>query len=396
VRSVSWAAFAAAGILGIDNAHAQRFNVPPGRLGEVAAALGEQGGATITVTDPDLAARRSPGVKGSFRLRAALDRALRGTGTEAMFYDRNTVRIVRKREPIRTPRKPQPPAAPPIAPDPPPEIVVTASKQHIPIDSYPGSVKLVALDPGWVAGNAAGGTAAITKLLPSVGSTNLGSARNKLFIRGIADSSFNGPTQATVGQYLGDVRLNYNAPDPNLNLYDMKRIEVLVGPQGTLYGASSLGGIIRLVPNEPDTHTLSTTVSAGISGTRFGGVGGDAAAMLNLPIADDRVAVRFVVFATREAGYIDAPARKRRNINNTTSYGQRLAGRVEDLWGFSVDFGTATHNTSTRDGQYTRRGDPPLTRDLSHCATVAGAGRAGFDHVGRPPRPADRLRCDGP
>ena len=86
MRSVSWAAFAAAGILGIDNAHAQRFNVPPGRLGEVAAALGEQGGATITVTDPDLAARRSPGVKGSFRLRAALDRALRGTGTEAMFY----------------------------------------------------------------------------------------------------------------------------------------------------------------------------------------------------------------------------------------------------------------------------------------------------------------------
>lgn len=350
-------------MFGIGTAHAQRFNVPPGRLGDVAAALGEQSGTTIAVTDPELATRRSLGVRGSFPLRTALNHALRSTGTEAIFYDRNTVRIVRKRKPPLKPVKRSPPAAPVVEPDWTPEIVVTASKQHIPIDTYPGSVKRVELDPGWAARNAAGGTAAITKLLPSVGSTNLGSARNKLFIRGIADSSFNGQTQATVGQYLGDVRLNYNAPDPNLNLYDMKRIEVLVGPQGTLYGASSLGGIIRLVPNEPDTHALSATISTGISGTRFGGVGGDGAAMLNLPISDGRVAVRLVAFGTREAGYIDAPARKRRNINNTTSYGQRMAWRVEDLWGLTVDFGTATHNTSTQDGQYTVRSDPSLTRN---------------------------------
>jgi outer membrane receptor protein involved in Fe transport len=70
-------------------------------------------------------------------------------------------------------------------------------------------------------------------------STQLGPGRNKLFIRGVADSSFTGPTQATVGQYLGDVRLNYNAPDPDLNLYDIARVEVVEGPQGTLYGAGS-------------------------------------------------------------------------------------------------------------------------------------------------------------
>ena len=214
MRNASRAALAAASFFGVDIAHAQRFDVPPGRLGAVAAALGEQGGATIAVTDPDLAARRSPGVRGNFPLRAALDRALRGTGAEAIFYDRNTVRIVRKRPPAKQARRRQPPPAPPALPDWSPEIVVTASKQSIPVDSYPGSVKLVALDPGWVARNAAGGTAAITKLLPSVGSTNLGSARNKLFIRGIADSSFNGPTQATVGQYLGDVRLNYQRTGP--------------------------------------------------------------------------------------------------------------------------------------------------------------------------------------
>jgi hypothetical protein len=79
-----------------------------------------------------------------------------------------------------------------------------------------------------------GGTEKITQRVPTVASTYLGSGRNKLFIRGIADSSFTGPTQATVGQYLGDLRLSYNAPDPDLRLSDLARVEVLEGPQGTL------------------------------------------------------------------------------------------------------------------------------------------------------------------
>jgi outer membrane receptor protein involved in Fe transport len=166
----------------------------------------------------------------------------------------------------------QPPAPPPvtIAQS---DILVSASKQALGIDRYPGSVKVITTDRGWLAENAAAGTGAIARLLPILASTNLGDGRDKLFIRGIADSSFNGPTQSTVGEYLGDIRLNYNAPDPNLNLYDMSRVEVLVGPQGTLYGAGTLGGIIRFVPNPPDSHALSATASAGVSGTQSGGPG---------------------------------------------------------------------------------------------------------------------------
>lgn len=364
MQVVKGAAYAASAVLSLSaagEARAQRFNVPPGPLGEVAAALGQQGGITIAVADPDLARRRSPGVRGQLPVREALARALRGTGARAVFYDRATVRIVRQRFTLLPKSRVSAPLKA-IDIEDSGEIVVTASKQPIPLDSYPGSAKVVGLDRGWVASNAAGGTASLVKLLPSVGSTNLGPARDKLFIRGIADSSFNGPTQATVGQYLGDVRLNYNAPDPNLNLYDMKRIEVLVGPQGTLYGASSLGGVIRLIPNEPDANTVTATASLGISSTRSGGLGGDGAAMLNLPLVRDRVAFRLVTFANRQAGYIDDPSRRLENINSTVTYGQRAALRVEDLWGFTFDLGTATHNTSTRDGQYTLRGDPPLTR----------------------------------
>ena len=65
------------------------------------------------------------------------------------------------------------------------------------------------------------GSDVIVRQLPSVNSTNLGPGRNKLFIRGVADSSFTGPTQATVGQYFGSARLNYNAPDPDNDLHDL-------------------------------------------------------------------------------------------------------------------------------------------------------------------------------
>lgn len=346
-------------------AQAEIFNVPPGALGQVATALGAQAGVTIIVAEPDLAVRRSPGVRGGLSLRAALERALLGTGTEAVFYDRKTIRIVRQ----QSPRFPL--AAPQSKPERPPpevvsevaEVVITASKQGVGVDDYPGSVRFVELQPDWIASHAAGGTGSLIKLLPILASTNLGPARNKLFIRGIADSSFNGPTQATVGQYLGEVRLNYSAPDPNLNPYDLKRVEVLAGPQGTLYGASSLGGIIRLVPNEPDTGGFSGTVSTGVSAVQHGATGVDGALMVNVPLVENRVALRLVTFATQEAGYIDAPSRGLKDINRTTSYGQRLTLRVEDLSGLNVDLGVVLQNTASRDGQYVLRGDPDLTRE---------------------------------
>jgi outer membrane receptor protein involved in Fe transport len=231
------------------------------------------------------------------------------------------------------------------------------------IDRYPGSVKVITTDRGWLAENAAAGTGAIARLLPILASTNLGDGRDKLFIRGIADSSFNGPTQSTVGEYLGDIRLNYNAPDPNLNLYDMSRVEVLVGPQGTLYGAGTLGGIIRFVPNPPDSHALSATASAGVSGTQSGGPGADIAAMVNVPLAHDKVAVRMVAYGSRQGGYIDDPSRGLHNINTNDSYGQRLSLRLDDLGGWQLDLGMVFQNLYSADGQYTLMNTPALIRN---------------------------------
>ncbi|WP_324699766.1 TonB-dependent receptor [Novosphingobium sp. RL4] len=346
---------------------AETFRVPAGPLEDVMAALGQQAGATVILADRDLARVRSPGVDASLPLPAALRRALRGTGGEAVFIAPRTVRITKG----RMPEAAKPPAstvAPEPAgnddPEPPQDILVTASKQGMSLGTYPGSVKVVRIDGGWFSSQAADGSSAITRMTPLLGSTNLGNGRNKLFIRGIADSSFSGPTQATTGEYLGDVRLTYNGPDPDLNLYDMQKFEVLVGPQGTLYGPSALGGILRLVPNAPDMADLYGSASMGIGATRHGAASTDAAGMINVPL-NDHAAVRWVVFAGRAGGYIDAPTQGRNNINDTASYGQRLTARFENVGAWTIEVGNVFQNFQSGDGQYVLRQDPPFTRSGS-------------------------------
>ena len=374
----------AASLSGASAAEAARFDIAPGPLGAVAAAIGARGRVTIAVTDPELAARRSPGARGDLSVRAALAAALHGTGAKAIFYDDVTVRIVRERTVRKRPQAPVPALPTPID-EPSPAIIVTASKQNVPLLNYPGSFQMFEPQAQWTGRHAARGSAGFTDLMPVLSSTNLGRGRNKLFVRGIADSSFNGQTQSTVGQYLGDARLNYNAPDPDLNLYDLKRIEVLAGPQGTLYGAGSLGGVVRLVPNTPDSRETYGTAAMGVSTTRHGGIGGDAAAMLNLPIGE-RTAIRGVVYGGRDAGYIDDPARGLRNINDGHSRGGRLALRREDLGGWTVDVGGVIQDIDSDDSQYTLRDAPPLTRSSAlaqpfrneyHLAYLSGRKRTG-------------------
>ena len=131
----------------------------------------------------------------------------------------------------------------------PQDIVVTASKRDTLSQRFPGQWSRIDGDEFAPLGVA--GTEAIEVRSVGFSSTHLGAGRNKLFIRGIANSSFSGPTQSPVGQYFGDMRTGYSGPDPDLKLVDMDSVEILEGPQGTLYGSGALGGIVLLKPNMP-------------------------------------------------------------------------------------------------------------------------------------------------
>jgi iron complex outermembrane receptor protein len=340
-----------------------RLDLPAGRLGDALVALGQQTGISVGVADPALADRRVGGVRGRMTVAAALDRLTRGSGARAIAVDGRTWRVVPRtvsRPAPRIARSAAPPPPPPPADIAQPDIVITATKRDFRLASFPGSVIFAGSDdPMTVAYGR--GTEGLVATLPSLNSTHLGTGRNKLFIRGIADSSFNGPTQATVGQYLGETRLNYNTPDPNLRLHDVDRIEVLPGPQGTLYGAGSLGGILRVVPNAPRLNQTSGSLSIGGALTGHGAPGGETAATLNLPIVPDAVSLRVVGYAASEGGYIDDTLRDLEDVNRTRIFGGRARLRA-DAGGWTVELGMAGQRIRGEDGQFADHAAPPLTR----------------------------------
>ena len=338
--------------------------IPAGPLDRALAALSSAMGAEIVSTEPALSRVRSPGVRGTMPLREALSQVLAGTGYTARPVAGGGWRIVRAPSPPRPVLPPPAPAAappPPPPPPPPPEVIVTASKQHIPLLRYPGSITVLSGTPRLPDGSVAA-AAGLGRVLPVLQSTQLGAGRDKIFIRGIADSSFAGTTQSTASLYLDDVQLSASGPDPGLRLYDMEAVEVMEGPQGTLYGAGAIGGVLRLTSRAPDLSSVRQGASAALTATRGGALGLEDATMLNLPLLADRAGVRAVAYATREGGYIDDRQRRVRDINRTTVAGGRLALRLRPGDGWQIDLGGAAQRIDTRDGQYVDRPTGALSR----------------------------------
>jgi iron complex outermembrane receptor protein len=366
MRSAWWIGLAAIVATAPAAAESVRIDAPAGRAADVAVAIARQTGSSIVIADRDVANRRVPAIRGSLTAEQAVARLARSAGARAIPAGSNGWRVVavassaevRRRRAAPRPGPAPSPAPPPEAP--PIEIVVVGSKRETPLAEYPGQVEIIAGED--LAAGGVGGTEKIMQRIPTVSSTYLGSGRNKLFIRGIADSSFTGPTQSTVGQYLGDLRLSYNAPDPDLRLSDLDSVEVLEGPQGTLYGAGSLGGIIRLVPNEPEMDLAAGSAMLGGSATEHGALGGDASVTANLPLIGERSALRVTLNAETQGGYIDKPLLGRNDVNRTDIYSGRAMARVEVAYDWTVDLIGVAQRTDGRDSQYADRDGPPLTR----------------------------------
>jgi outer membrane receptor protein involved in Fe transport len=345
-------------------AERQTISIAQGRLSEAVIALGRQTGSSIGMSDQSLAGLPVPALNGRMSVERALDRLLSRSGARAVRIDATSWRIVRAAVPQRK-RAP----APPIAYTPPPEepaadIIVTAAKRDIPLARYAGVVDMVQGDT-LTSGEAAGGTATLLNRVASLSSTHVGSGRNKLFIRGIADSGFTGPTQATTGQYLGDMRLNYAAPDPDLKLYDVGGVEVLEGPQGTLYGAGSLGGIVRIVPNAPNLGETGGQISIGASAVQHGDIGGDVSGTFNLPIVPEKIALRVVAYGVSDGGYIDDTRRDRDDVNDTATYGGRAALRFAPSEDWTIDLNGLYQRIEGDDAQYGSLSAGRLARESS-------------------------------
>jgi iron complex outermembrane receptor protein len=326
-------------------------------------AFAGQAGLSIALDDPELRRDRTAGIEGDYDPAEALRRLLRGTGYDFVLDGRATARLIRRKPPRKQTAAPRVPEHPRVALQQaaPVEIVVQASKQDLSLANYPASISMLDLSRADAARVGSEGSAAIVRQMPTLASTNLGPGRNKIFIAGIADSSFNGASQSTISQYLGETRLIYSAPDPDLALYDIQRVEVLEGPQGTLYGAGTLGGIIRLVPRPPDPRAPAVELFAGTRLTQGGAPGYDVAAVANLPLLGD-LAVRLVGYRGTEGGFIDDRLRGLANVNRNVLSGLRAALRWTPDAAWTIDLAAVLQSRGSHDGQYAQSDVGPLAR----------------------------------
>ena len=186
------------------------------------------------------------------------------------------------------------------------EVVVTAERREGTVQSTPLSITAIS-----GAQLQAQGITGLTELgyeTPGISEKNSGPGQTEFEMRGISSS---GGTSPTVGFYLDDVPLTAPAEglegkvviDPSL--YDLNRVEVLRGPQGTLYGSGSMGGTIRMITNQPDPTSSSASAQVRGSGTQGGSGNYAANVMANVPLISDTLALRVVGTYSYVGGWLD-------------------------------------------------------------------------------------------
>ncbi|HVO48424.1 MAG TPA: sulfotransferase [Steroidobacteraceae bacterium] len=157
---------------------------------------------------------------------------------------------------------------------------------------------------------------------PSIDYISLGPGQQRFFMRGVSDGSnpnFANTNTATTGFLVDDLSFNYQGLIPDIHTYDIERIEVLNGPQGTLYGGGSMSGAVRVITRKPDPDGFSA--GADFNGGRIdnGGNNDSYEAFVNLPLVPGSSALRLSAFDVHQGGFIDNVLATRHWINGTTS-----------------------------------------------------------------------------
>ncbi|MEJ2340390.1 MAG: TonB-dependent receptor, partial [Gemmatimonadales bacterium] len=143
------------------------------------------------------------------------------------------------------------------------------------------------------------------KFVPSLSFGTREPGGTSIVFRGIAAAGIQYGAVSSSGLYLDEQPITVAGVNPVPRLVDIERLEALRGPQGTLYGASSMSGTLRIITNKPDAAEFDAWVDASLSQVDDGDTGYDVSGMVNLPLVPDRLALRLVGFAAEEAGFID-------------------------------------------------------------------------------------------
>ena len=186
------------------------------------------------------------------------------------------------------------------------EILVTATKRSESVQTVPLAVSAISGEQ--IEARGFREFSDYLNTLPSVHIEDTGPARNSIKIRSISTGEFGSPP--TVATYFGEVPTTHTGQQINGNanprLVDMERVEVLRGPQGTLFGANALAGAVRLIPASPNLDEADVAVSGSWSQTAHGDDNNTRfEGMLNLPLIEDQLALRVVGYDYSLSGFVD-------------------------------------------------------------------------------------------
>jgi outer membrane receptor protein involved in Fe transport len=210
------------------------------------------------------------------------------------------------------------------------EVVVTAEKRSERLQDVPAAIS--ALSGATLEAMGAKSLQDYARTVPGLTYTDMGDGVDKLSIRGLNAST----GSATVGYYIGETPM---AGAVNPDLLDLERIEVLRGPQGTLYGSSSIGGTIRLIPNAPNlTQTDGSLEATGMvtEGADGASPGGTTDVVANVPLVQNVAAVRGVAWVRDIGGFLDRTWTNKADNGIAVGPVQGTAGNLpqEHTWGF--------------------------------------------------------------
>jgi len=184
------------------------------------------------------------------------------------------------------------------------EVIVTAQKRVEDVQHVAASIQV--LDTRKLQDLEVNGFDDYAKYLPSVSSQNFGPGQENLVIRGVTNGT-DGPvigSQPTVAVYLDEQPVTTIGANLDVHIYDIARVEELSGPQGTLFGSSSMAGTLRIITNKPSTAGFEAGYDFNVDAMPAGSPGGTIQGFVNLPV-DGRAAIRLVAFSEYDGGYIN-------------------------------------------------------------------------------------------
>lgn len=229
-------------------------------------------------------------------------------------------------------------------------IMVTANKRSERLQDVPMAV--AALSGDQLDRQSAFSFADYATQVPGLNVISTGAGQTQLVLRGV--TSGYGQANASVGTYIDDTPYGsstvYSAGSlltPDIDPDDLQRIEVLRGPQGTLYGSNTLGGLVKFVSTPPDSTQFSGRIEAGASSVVDGGSGYDTHVTVNLPLVRDKLALRVNAYDRKDPGYVDNVFTGQKDLDGDKVHG----ARAQLLWTptrqFSIKLSALAQNLSS-------------------------------------------------